>query len=91
MWSKGFWKIEETMCKYYKQVYKIERRISKVERSLQIWIVRKDLGRKLIDVNQWKKKKGLGRGLLVIKTEDVRKIERKNLKGLRLIANGKYE
>jgi hypothetical protein len=42
-------------------------------------------------VNQWKKKKGLGRGLLVIKTEEVRKIERKNLKGLRLIANGKYE
>jgi hypothetical protein len=77
MWSKDFWKIKKTMCKYYKQVCKIERRISKVEGSLQIWIERRDLGRKLVDVNQWKKKKGLGRGLLVIKTEEVRKIERR--------------
>jgi hypothetical protein len=61
------------MCKYYKQVCKIEGRISKVECSLQIWIESSDLGRKLVDANQWKKKKGLGRGLLVIKIEEVRK------------------
>jgi hypothetical protein len=40
------------MCKYYKYVYKIERKISKVKGSLKIRIEKRNLGRKLIDMNQ---------------------------------------
>jgi len=57
---------------------------------LQIWIEGKDLGRKLVDVNQWMKKR-TRKGYVSERNRRGKKNWKKNLKGLRFIANGKFK